>query len=455
MKSKNLYEKVDHVLKLPVVKVGIVSGQNVLAGVDILKLAMAVRGKANAQAELADGHLLASFEGDLQEVFRLETSWSAIKNAASVQHQWLESTLGKREPPPDRAACAARFDEAKLSELFCNVVCGGSVVPSAPSKCKRSLESDSQAKTFEIQAQEVKKQLCDDWATFVPTLDDAEKARTWIRYVDVAVAKANKLLSKSFTSPYSLALDSQQHLVTWTKKAYDLCVADSKWYNNPLGSITNRARGWRRGQPPIEPEVGAEGNSSSQPQHTPHKIIEEKVTQLKNFIHDVTCPVVDSAIREAASFRPSLSGDFLDGVLFEDFQRQYLLDLRSFYKSIAPVCKNANSGFVSRAARVMSLVFDGLTIAGLPSGIPAGLATAAIMWHGVGQGNYSQLVQPQNIAVVVGALRSFSYLAKRASDGYLTGSQSCRRIAEAGLGIEIETPGTKKASAAGMSEICS
>jgi len=242
------------------------------------------------------------------------------------------------------------------------------------------------------------------------------------------VGKANNLLVEGFTAPYSLALDSQQGLVTRSKQAYDVCVADSKWYNNPLGFLAGGVRG-----------LGHRSASASAERSSPSagQVIEEKARQIKDFIHNATCPVVDAAIREASSF--AVPGDFLDAVLLQDFKTEYLAQMEAFQQSIKPVCENPNAGFVSLSTRVVNLGFDLSTAA--MSGIPAGLAAAVIMWQGVGHGDYAKILDPESIVLLMTALRSISYLAKRAVDGYVTGSEFCQQIANQALGVESADSG--------------
>jgi hypothetical protein len=461
VKATSLYKKVDVVLSAPLVEDSrsllsawslSTAGQTVIPAVGIIRDGMAVGSRVNAQSELADSQLLASVEGDLLEVFSFETSWNAIQNSAAFQRQLLESSLDKAHPPPSKDACDTRFEKAGLGDLFCKVACGGSAAPDAgtdTSECKRSLQSDSQADSFDSQAQEVRDMICEDWTALLPDLrdDDAAKHRMWSRYVDVAVGKANNLLVEGFTAPYSLALDSQQRLVTWSKQAYDLCVADSKWYNNLVFGAA--ASGWRgaKGLAHRFLSAGAEQSSPSTGQ-----IIEEKAKQIKLFLHNATCPVVDAVIKRAASF--TVPSDFLDAVLLQDFKKEYLEQMESFKQSIKPVCENPNAAFVSVSTRLVNLGFDVSTAA--MSGIPAGLAAAAIMWQGVGQGDYAKLLEPESIVLVMTALRSVSYLAKRAADGYVTGSESCQRIAKEALGVESDDPDLLELTARpfGPSDVC-
>ncbi|CAK0804459.1 unnamed protein product [Prorocentrum cordatum] len=343
--------------------VGSRSKEAVIPAVGIVRDGMALGSRVSEQSELAGGELLVSVEGDLLEVFSFETSWVAIQNSAAVQRQLLESALDKAHPPPSKDACHTRFEKARLGDLFCNVACGGSAAPDVgadTSKCKRSLQSDSQADSFESQSREVRDMICEGWTTLLPNLlDDAAKLRTWSRYVDGAVSKANRALVEGFTAPYSLALDSQQRLVTRSKQAYEVCVADSKWYHNPIGAIAGGARGWAH-------RFMSAGAKRSPP--SAGQVIEEKTKQIKSFIHNATCPVVDAAIREASSF--AVPDDFLDAVLLQDFKAEYLANMESFKQLIMPVCKSPDAGFVSLSTKVINLGFDLSTAA--MSGIPAG-----------------------------------------------------------------------------------
>lgn len=428
VKATNCYKKVDVLVNAPLVENSeyllsawslTTAVQTVNPLIGIAKDGMAVRSRINEQSELAGRELLASVEAELEEVFSFETSWTAIKNAASVQRQFLESSLDKAHPPLSKEECDMRFNKAKLGNLFCNVACGGSVDAQVDtSECKRSLQPDPQANCFESQAQALKDRSCSGWDLILrgSRKDDAARLRDWSRYVSVAVAEANQLLVKGFPAPYSLAVDSQQELVTWSKEAYDVCVADSKWYNNPIGALAVRASGFWH-------QATSTGGNQSESAPRVGEVIEKKAKQIKSFIHSATCPVVKAVISEASSY--PVPQDFLDVVLLEAFQLQYLEDLESFKQTIQPVCEDADAPFVSLSTRLLNLGFNASTVA--MSGIPAGLAAAAIMWQGGGHG-------AESVVLIMGALRSASYFAKRAADGYVTGSESCQRIADKALG---------------------
>merc|ERR1712048_100152 len=140
----------------------------------------------------------------------------------------------------------------------------------------------------------------------------------WKQHIQMAKSKLLRMSAEHFASPVTAALASQAAIYDYAEQLSQACNKSS-WISNPLGAITRYIT----------------SSPSSGP--TTRDVILEKINELRQHVHDVTCPAVEmSACKAGCKYvtkHGKCNGASISLTSFKDIDEYKEFPIKDAYKS--------------------------------------------------------------------------------------------------------------------------